>query len=506
MAHPTPTGARRSGPWQSGALAIAAATATLLLLAIGLPADAFYTGDPGVKLIAARNALERPSAPLEIPFPSIAGDVLPHLDPFFAPHGDHAHAVTSEVFPLATAPFIGLLGKRGAYVLPALGFAMALAGCVWLGVLLDDRRSPAVIVMTATLGTPLLFYGLEFWEHAPAVGAVAWGLALFVSASGRESLAHAASAGALFGLASLLRPEAAWFAIATLVGARWLPWRVKPRLIAVTTAAFVVPLVPLAIYALAHFGTLMTPHIAGNPALWGPGWPARRIELLASWFGSIGPATAWIAAPALIVALAPQLRGGERRGRVFLAVVAAAGAALVWLTAPNDGGGQWGPRYLLAVSVPLTILAADVLHSVTQRRTPLTIAIVVFAVAVGAAVQRMAYQRLRGTKQTYERVLNFIEESAPAGSWLVTDLWWLDQIAAAAADDRTFLFAANSDTGTDLMKRLDRGQAPLVTVVRSREESPDQSAWLDGTCYVEDSRQEIDERALVAVRAVRRCR
>src|SRR6476661_6306442 len=93
----------------------------VLILAGNLRPDAFFAGDPGVKLIAARNALAHPSRPFEIPLPIVAGSPLPFVDPFFARHGDHAHAVTSELFPLLTAPLIALFGLRGAYLLPALG-------------------------------------------------------------------------------------------------------------------------------------------------------------------------------------------------------------------------------------------------------------------------------------------------------------------------------------------------------------------------------------------------
>ena len=78
------------------------------------------------------------------------------------------------------------------------------------------------------LATPFLFYGLEFWEHMPAVALAALATAMVVETP-RPQAPRALAAGALFGLATLLRPEAGWFAAAVLVAARVrhppLTWR-----------------------------------------------------------------------------------------------------------------------------------------------------------------------------------------------------------------------------------------------------------------------------------------
>ena len=61
-----------------------------------------------------------------------------YVEPFFAVHGDHAHAVTSELFPLVSAPFAASLGPPGLYVLPAIGFLLTIASCAVPG---DHSRS-----------------------------------------------------------------------------------------------------------------------------------------------------------------------------------------------------------------------------------------------------------------------------------------------------------------------------------------------------------------------------
>ena len=165
------------------ALVLVAVSVALALLASNLRPDAFFVGDPGVKLIATRAALRTPSTPLDIPLPRIGRDAVPHVEPFFAVHDNtHAHAVTSEAFPLLSAPLLAMLGLRGLYVLPALGVIATLAACAWLGFVLDARRSGALVATTAallraffrypwmTLGVMLRihYHALRLWlKHVP---------------------------------------------------------------------------------------------------------------------------------------------------------------------------------------------------------------------------------------------------------------------------------------------------------------------------------------------------
>lgn len=472
---------------------------TVLALARGLRTDTFFVGDPGVKLIAARNAIAQPSRPFEIELPALDGERVAFVDPFFTVHGNHVHAITSELFPLASAPFIARLGLRGAYVLPAVGFLLALAACAWIAVGLDTRRSPALAILTVALGTPLLFYALEFWEHAPAIGIAAVATAVFVNLPGR-----ALAAGGLFGIAILLRPEALWFVLSVLACSTLLPVPPRGSTIAITAAGAIVVLLPLEIYTLLHFGSLVGPHLAGNPALLSRDWLAIRATVVTNWLIAIAPTSLWYTAPAALLAIVPLPGSGQYRGRPFLMGVAALDVALVVLTAPNDGGGQWGPRYLLFACIPLVILAVDVLQAMTRRHVAGVLIVVLFFVG-SAWLQRVAYRRLRGAKLTYGRVVDFVAREVPAGGYAVTDLWWLDQIAAAVTTDRQILFTASSDNALDAMRRLDRAEIPSVTVIRSRDESPDLGAWNGGTCYLEEARRAIPERTLVAIRLRRQC-
>ena len=91
--------------------------------------------------------------------------------PFYVPHDDHAHAFTSALFPALSAPFLSLFGLRGLYVLPAIGWLLIAPLTISLSRRLQTRASPTAIWIGMATLSPFVFYGLEFWEHAPAIAA-----------------------------------------------------------------------------------------------------------------------------------------------------------------------------------------------------------------------------------------------------------------------------------------------------------------------------------------------
>jgi hypothetical protein len=521
--------------------------AVLLLLARGLPQRTFVVGDPGLKLIAARNAIAHPARPFDIDLPRIGGRSVDLVDPSFRIHGDHRHAATSELFPLMSAPFIATFGISGAYVLPAIGFLLALASTAWAGVALDRRRSPTLLILTTAACTPLLFYGLEFWEHALAVGVAALATAVFVR---NRSTLGLLTCGCLLGVAVLLRPEAAWYCAGLFVGARWLPSRPTLRDLAAVCAGMATVWVPAAATSFIHSGELLGGHVIRNMSGVSEDWWWDRIRTLRTWLvpsriawmavcllpaaavatrarpvarraleiagamfvvvaavaaagGAFGPASVWNAAPAALLIIAtPGL--GSRQGGRFLAAVAATCSVLVLLTAPNDGGGQWGPRYLLFAFIPVAILTADAMVAIARSRQVIAVAVVAVLIASSLMVQRSAYKNLRGAKRAYGRLLEFVERESPPGGYVVTDLWWFEQVTAAMYPTRTVLFV---DGGASARRALAALAAESdVAVVRSEQESPPDSleSWLEGTGLVVGRQTMSRERTLVLSQLAKR--
>jgi hypothetical protein len=114
--------------------------------------------------------------------------------------------------------------------------------------------------------------------------------------------------------------------------------------------------------------------------------------------------------------------------------------------------------------------------------------------------QRAAYRHLRGAKQIHGRIVDFVANESEPGGYVLTDLWWLDQIAAALAPERRFLYVDGARTGAAALALLHDGGVRTVTMVTSRAESGSASAeWTAASCYAVYRRREIPERALTAV-------
>lgn len=511
-------------------------------LAAGLRPDAFYVGDQGVKLIATRNVLARPTAPFEIALPRIGTSPAPHVDPFFTVHDDHAHAVTSEIFPLLSAPMLKLFGLRGLYVWPALGFLGAIAACGVLSTRAEIGADPVTAMVLAGIGTPFLFYGLEFWEHTPAIALAAWGSVLLLPAATRamsnvrgaatqtmstvrgaatdmaEALERARAAaggprataalcaGLLFGIAIALRAEAICFVAA--VAASTVIWsRSGWRTAALCACGVAIALLPLEIYALRHFGGYLPVHVETNAGAMPSVLSAERWKMAAAWLGPGGERFIgkdfWTVAPAAVLALMSPFALARSSAVARLWFIALTTTLLVVLVAPNAGGGQWGVRYLLFSYVPLVVLAASVVGKIEHRTFR---RVVIGAVILGSLlVQRSAFRELRGTKRTYGRMVDVIGTNQVRGTPLVTDVWWLDQLAAAPLAHEDVLFAGDPTVGRDIVRRLSELVVPSVTVVRSAEVSADLDSWSAETCYFEEGRVEVPIRQLVLVHLRHRC-
>jgi hypothetical protein len=504
---------------------VAALTALALAwLAAGLPAGTFYSGDSGVKLIAALEALDHPARPFEADLPRVGSQTLTLVDQMVVPHGAHAHVLQSPLFPPLTAPFISAFGLRGAYVWPALAFVALIPLLTAAGTRLLPEASRGVLAFIAVAANPLLFYALEFWEHAPAVALLAAGTAAVAPAlAGAASPGRVAAGGALVGAGVLLRPEAAWYAagLALALGPRlWLPFGGGAAAVAA----------PAVLVNYAHFGNPLGAHVSAVLAPIGADFLAARWQRVLDWLwpastaeaaGLALVAVAWAAAPfkvdlrvrqlialtgvALVALLAARralpiqsfLQGfplallplvpltawtREARRLALAALVTIAG---VILSATNDGGAQWGTRYLLVAAPPLLLLAArgatEASGDGRWRRPRLALIAVILLAA--AATSRSAYVELRGTKRNYEGLVATVAAVAPPGGVIVTNAWWLDQVAAALHGSRTFLYVPDGAAAARALGVIRDERIGEITLAWSDESPPPLEAALDGTCF-----------------------
>ena len=138
-----------------GALVIA--TLGIGWLAVSLPPDGFFSGDSGLKLIAAFNAIDHPLRPFALDLPEIAGRPVRYVDTMVVVHDDHGHVIQSPLFPVISAPLIASLGLRGAYALPALAFIVLLPLLNVMRSHAAPRTSIGVLACIAVGANPMLF-------------------------------------------------------------------------------------------------------------------------------------------------------------------------------------------------------------------------------------------------------------------------------------------------------------------------------------------------------------
>jgi hypothetical protein len=518
------------------ALVTAATALALVWLASGLPAGAFFSGDSGVKLIATLDAIAHPSRPFEADLPRIGDRTTTFVDPMVVPHGGHAHVLQSPLFPPLTAPLVAAFGLRGAYIWPAVAFVALVPLCAATRRQLLPDTSWPLLAWIVVVANPLFFYALEFWEHAPAVALLVAGTTVVApSFDGAGGRTRVALGGALVGGGILLRPEAAWYAAGLVLGPRrWLPFGGGAAAL----------LLPGAAANYVHFGNPLGAHASAVLSPVGTEFLGARLERALDWvfldstlggaglllvFGArfagrfavdlrarqvmslVGAAIVAVVAaqrglqsqamvqgfPLALLALMPARTASTNAVRLGVAAMVA--VVGIVLTAPNDGGAQWGSRYLLVAAPPLLLLAGrGATEAISDGRWRTSrIALLGVVLLAGAMTSRAAYQELRGTKRNYEGLVTAVSAAVAPGGVIVTNAWWLDQIAAALHGTRTFLYVQDEAAASRAFEELRSGGVDAVTLAWSEEESPFRlEAALDRTCFRTGTVREIPLRAM----------
>jgi hypothetical protein len=521
-------------------------------LAASLPAEGFYSGDSGLKLIAARNAINHPGRPLDVDLPTSGGNPMPYVDPMVVLHEGHGDILQSPLFPLISAPGIATLGLRGAYVLPAIAFVVLLPVLDVIRRHATPDGSFALVAWIAVAANPLFFYALEFWEHSVAAVLVAASLAVALIGGRSAQALWPLASGALAGVAALLRPEAVWFVVGLglVIGfsheAPRSVW-IRDRTIAFGCGVAIV-VVPFAIANLVHTGTLLGPHASANLAPLTSNYLAARWQRLDAWLrphsllvltGLILVAAAWMSgtfhvnlrgrqvvalAGAVVIAAAAAARllprdsfwqafplsllaliptGALPRPTRLLYVIALVTLAGIVLTATHDGGAQWGARLLLVTAPPLMVLAARG-ASVAMgagRWQFARVALVVVTLLAGLATSRSAYQELRNTKREYARLVQTTASLTAPGDIIVTNVWWFDQIAASLYGSRVFLYAADRASAASALDDLSRAKVNRLELAWASNADASLDDVVRGSCFRIVGVREVPEHGLRLVSA-----
>lgn len=502
-----------------------------------LPRDSLWSGDQGAKLVQVVSLLRARLTSLAIPDPSLAYEpdglfsALPALYTW-ARDGSH-YSIFSYPHALATAPPFFLLGYDGLYVVPLLATLGTLTISAALAARLELRSVWAVPLLLG-LATPLGFYALVFWEHALATLLVAGALLAAIDASGQVEGASGRRwplvlAGLLAGLAWWFRAEALWAGPALLVGIAWASpgWRggtAAGGMLRVS-AGLAAALGPLVLFNLALYGTPLGAQVAANfgePDM-APGMTASRLQVagdllvgpsqwwpvwLGAWLGAILAATT---APALrpwaVAGLALCAAGGLLATqpydlhwtgaanaatlillaplglRLYHARPAArllGGAALVYtvgvlLSAPNSGGAQWGPRYLLPVLPAAAVLALAAARRLIAPAAPgraLAAGALLILIAACIGTQARGVELLERSLADNQRIVRVVN-ARPAGL-IVTDAPFGPQLLAPLFFERPILYVQRPEFWPPLRELLGARRVDAFTYLTSqpRAEAP----------------------------------
>jgi hypothetical protein len=235
-----------------------------------------------------------------------------------------------------------------------------------------DERRAWLAFWLAGVGSPLLLYALDLWEHAPGLALMAWGVVAMVDTAAARARWTALAAGLAFGAAFTMRTEALAYGFVVIAVGCLLAWRRKGlvrALVAGASAAAGFASVVAANYLLevALVGSpLRTGRASGTAATGGTDAVVRLKEAIVTTVG-LFPDTATGAMLAGLVALAllgwavwHSSRGGDA-SIVRLAVV---GAVALFLVRAIDGLG-FVPGFM--VTAPFSIVG---LVLVWDRRVP----------------------------------------------------------------------------------------------------------------------------------------
>ena len=203
----------------------------------------------------------------------------------------------------------------------------------------------------------------------------------------------------------------------------------------------------------------------------------------------------WRAWPLGAIVLVPL---SNYKGLAPFVWLSGATSLCVWLTSTHDGGAQWGPRVLLISTPAFLVLAAAAVHDTSAPGVyrHLRVAVVLVLVATGVWTTRAAYVDLRGWKRYYGTLVRSVEENTEVGSYVLTNVWWLDQICAPLYGTRTFLVAPSPPESSKALQQLQHGGVRSLYLAWSSENAETGLVPLAGSCYVIDRSLSFKERGV----------
>ncbi len=496
-----------------------------------------WAGDQGAKLIQVESLIRSGGGDLALAFPGAAidpgGDFSPLPALYTVPGSGGAVSVYSYPFAFLCAPLFDAFGHHGL-ILPSLAAAIGLLALFLPLARAAGIRSPRWFAAALAAATPVLFYAFTFWEHQLAACVASGALLLAARALGDGRAAWAAAAGTIAALGFLIRPEALFLGPALglgLAAARAGAPRDRLALAGAAVLGWMIGLIPGVWLHQTLYG-----HPLGGAAALNFGRPALdSMPLLAE---KLSPGRARLALSlaldrepdlrlfALLIVLALAIRFTAGRWRAVPCLALAAASFWLWLpesgpylktgllascpllllaltppdepspgrptrsllywfcalyflavalTAPNDGGAQWGPRYLLPLIPPAAALAwhraERLLRHPERPERVVTAQLVAVLLGISAILQ---VHSLSVLESSLTRSATLRDATAEVGHRIVlTDIWWAPQILARLYFERQIFLLHEPRQLEDFVALLDAHDLERFVLVASRDEHRD---------------------------------
>jgi len=434
-------------------------------------------------------------------------------------HGSQWVQVTSLPFVYAGLPLYRAAGTAGILVLPVVGSLLAAYAARRLARALGAPSGWWAFWLVG-IGTPMLFYAGDFWEHSMGVGLMLLAFALALEGGVGRALA----AGVAAGVAVVLRTELLLYAgfvglALLLIGGEWRSWVRAPARAVALVAGLGAVLVANGAFERAVIGAGLRDTRAGsNVASAGSTLGTRLHDGALTAIGLFGDDTAKAyAAGAVVVAAlllfawavlhdkersplavvrgavatglylarfastglvlfvpgffpaapasAAGLTGASRGRQAAVAVAAVAVLPAVWLL---EWRGQllpqWGGRYVLLSGALLTVVGAAALER--HGRTPGVVVLVALTLLMAVFSSAWHIQRTRGVARAVASIQRVPSDvvivsrlahlGREGGAWYGRNRW-----LSAAGDDGTSqsasIAAAANASRIDVVD-LDQGQ------------------------------------------------
>ena len=223
-----------------------ASSAIFLILWAGLPHEAFFTIDSGVKFIQVHNLVASHYSTVTLQYNGKDIDPRSTISPFqIRPSvyvkGGRNYSVFPILFPLLSSLFYVAMGFAGLYVLPLCGGLLCIPLAYAIAKHFVPHRAALSASVFAVFATPMFFYSLTFWEHTPAVCLLLAAILLLMKSD--RSISVALTSGLLLGMSVWLRSEMLVFSAMLCISGLLLLGR--PRVVGMVAAGMTVPLVAL---------------------------------------------------------------------------------------------------------------------------------------------------------------------------------------------------------------------------------------------------------------------